>query len=163
MRASRIGLSCRLLFAFFAIIAAPSLAAAQDMPPILAPLAPAAVASNPTPPVPSAQAVIPPAVVEPGARVDKHAGTDHPANPHHEAKAAARQNARFTALTKRLAAHAHPVTHRVAVRGPEPALPPGAVVPPPGYYPTGPYERLVYGGPPRGPYGGWGGYWERYR
>ncbi len=67
---------------------------------------------------------------------------------------------------KRLAAaRAHPtVTHRVAVREPEPSFPPGAAVPPPPpYYGPGPYQRLVYGGPPPGIYGGWGGgYRGRY-
>jgi hypothetical protein len=57
-------------------------------------------------------------------------------------------------LLKRLAAHRetlhHETVHRVVVR--EPDLSPGTVVPPPGYYPSGPYyQRLVYAGP----YGGW--------
>jgi hypothetical protein len=45
---------------------------------------------------------------------------------------------------------------------PEPNLPPGTVVPPPGYYEPGFREHLVYGGPPPSPYGGWGGYRGRY-
>jgi hypothetical protein len=48
--------------------------------------------------------------------------------------------------------------HIVAARMLEPSLPPGMPVPPPGYYGPGPYQRLVYGGPPPSLYGGWGGY-----
>jgi hypothetical protein len=77
-------------------------------------------------------------------------------------------NAQFTALVKHLAAaHSHVVTHHiVAARVIEPGLPPGTPVPPPGYfgpgYGPGPYQRLVYGGPPPGVYGGWGGYRGRW-
>jgi hypothetical protein len=45
---------------------------------------------------------------------------------------------------------------------PEPTIPLGTAVPPPGYFGPPPRERLVYGGPPPGLYGGWGGYRGRY-
>ena len=132
---------------------------AQDMPPILAPLAPPVAAPAPMPASPSAQAIIPPvAVVAPlKPSVKPHvASAAHPATAHHRAK--------FAALMKRLtAARAQAATHRVALRQSEPSLPPpGTIVPPPGYYASGPRERLVYGGPPPGVYGGWGGYRGRY-
>jgi hypothetical protein len=165
MQLSPTGLAFRLLFALLAIVTVPGIAAAQDMPPILAPLASAA--ETPVPASPSGQAVIPPiAVVPPVAPVSKKqlVAADHLTKSHRDAKSAARQEVKFAALTRRLStAHAHPAAHRVAVRVPEPALQPGMVVPAPGYYPPGgPYEHLVYGGAPRGLYGGWGGYRGRY-
>jgi hypothetical protein len=164
MRSSSYGFSYSLLFAFLAITAVPGIAAAQDMPPILAP--PAAAKPDPGPPL--AAVVTPPAVVAspvaPAAKV--HTAVAAPAaKPPHEAKASAHHDAKFAALIKRLAvAHAHPATHRVAVASPNPVPPaPGTVVPPPGYFPpAGPYQRLVYGGPPPAFYRGWGGYRGRY-
>jgi len=174
MQRSRAGFSYPLLFALSAIIASPEIARAQDMPPIWTPLAPPPAAAAP-PPVaatpasvpPSAAAVVSPAVTVPSAlpTVKKQvAAAGRPAKPRHAAKASARQEAKFAALTKRLTAvHAHPATRHVAVRAPEPTPPRGMIVPPPGYYyPPPPYEQLVYGGPPRGLYGGWGGYRGRY-
>lgn len=158
MQESRSGFSCRLLFASLAIIALTGVAEAQDMPPILAPLAPEAMAPSPPLASPSAEAVIShPAIVHPAAPATKthvvHA--DRPAKAHHAAK--------FAALIKRLAARPRPTIHHVALKQPEPPpLPPGTVVPDPSYYPPGSYERLVYGVPPRGLYGGWGGYRGRY-
>jgi hypothetical protein len=147
-----------IFFALLAIAVVPELAAAQDMPPILAPPAPAVMAT-PVPASPSAEAVIPPAMVAPPAATvgKKHvAAADHRLRVRHEAKTAA--------VKKRLtAAHARTTTHHiVAFRAPERTLPAGMVVPPPGYYAPGPYERLVYGGPPRGLYNGWAGYRGRY-
>jgi hypothetical protein len=164
MRSSSYGFSYSLLFAFLAITAVPGIAAAQDMPPILAP--PAAAMPDPGPP--SAVAATPPAVaaapLAPAVKV--HTAIAAPAaKPSHETKAAVHHDAKFAALIKRLAAaHAHPATHHVAAASPNPGLPaPGTVVPPPGYFPsTGPYQRLVYGGPPPRFYGGWGGYRGRY-
>jgi len=167
MQLSPIGFSLWLLLALLAIVAVPGIAAAQDMPPILAPLAPPSEAATSVPASPSAEAVIPPvAVVPPAAPVSKKqlVVADHLTKSHRDAKSAARQEVKFAALTKRLTAgHAHPATQRVvAVRVPELALQPGMVVPAPGYYPPSPYEHLVYGGPPRGLYGAWGGYRGRY-
>jgi hypothetical protein len=154
MRGSRSGFALALLFAFL-VIGVPGIAAAQDMPPILAPLAAApTLAPKPEPASPSAEAVIAPAAQTPMVKpVEKPhvAATAHPPVAHH--------NAKFAALVKHLTtAHPRAVTHHVAVRMPEPGLPPGIPVPPPGYYEPGPYQRLVYGGPPPGLYGGWGGY-----
>jgi hypothetical protein len=154
--------SLSLLLAVSAIIWIPNSSRAQDMPPILAPIAPPTpAAQNAAPASPSAEAVIPPAVAAaPPASASKQrvALTDQPKVAQKAAKAAAMKH-KFAALMKKLApAHVHPVTHRVAIDEPPPGFPPGALVPPPGYYPPGPRERLVYGGPPRGPYGGWGGY-----
>src|SRR5580704_4987475 len=113
MQFSPVGFSSRLLFALLAIVAVRSIAAAQDMPPILAPLAPSAAATS-GPASPSGQAVIPPiAVVPPAAPVSKKQliAADHLTKSHRDAKSAARQEAKFAALTKRLsAAHAHPAT-----------------------------------------------------
>jgi hypothetical protein len=72
------------LFAVLAIIAVPHGAAAQDMPPILAPLA-APISSNSSAGFrstsPSAEAIIPPAVVCPTGCADKQehvvAAVDH--------------------------------------------------------------------------------------
>jgi hypothetical protein len=170
MQGSRKGFASPLLFAFLTV-GASGIAAAQDMPPILAPLAAApAVAPKQAPITPSAEAVIPPAVLAPAVKpVDTPhvVALAHPPTAHH--------NAKFSALVKHLttahsrlethhAAAPHHIaeTHRVAARVIEPSLPPGVPVPPPGYYEPGygpgPYQRLVYGGPPPGPYGGWGGY-----
>src|SRR5258708_725345 len=61
MQQLRAGFSLGLLFALVAI-GSSGIARAQDMPPILAPLAPAAaVAASPPSTAPSAQAAIPPA------------------------------------------------------------------------------------------------------
>jgi hypothetical protein len=164
MRGSRSGFALALLFAFLAI-GATRIAAAQDMPPILAPLATApatpAVAPKPQPASPSAEATIPPAPQAPIVKpIEKPhvAATTRPLVTHN--------NAKFAALVKHLttthqhapASHHVAETHRVATRVIEPSLPPGMPVPPPGYYGPGPYQRLVYGGPPPGLYGGWGGY-----
>jgi hypothetical protein len=165
MRSSSHGFSYSLLFAFLAITAAPGMAAAQDMPPILAP--PAVAKPDPSPPL-AAATVMPPAVVAapvaPAAKPHTVAVAP-PAKAAHEAKATAHHDAKFSALIRRLAAaHAHPARHHVSVASPDPVVPaPGTVVPPPGYFPpAGPYQRLVYGGPPPGVYGGWGGYRGRY-
>ena len=152
------------------------------MPPILSPPmpAPAAQAVQAAPPpaaavTPSAEAVLPPAL-PPVAAVTtppKPAAKPSAAKPHIAAAKPApviHHHAKFAALMKRLSntPHPQPVTHHVAVAGPAPmpAMPPGAVMPPPpGYYGPRPvpYERLVYGGPPvGGPYGGWGGYRGRF-
>jgi hypothetical protein len=173
MQGSRSGFALALLFAFL-VVRAPGIAAAQDMPPILAPLAAApttpTVAPKPAPITPSAEAVIPPAA---SASVAKPVDKPHVVAIAHPP--VAHQNTKFTALVKHLTtAHSHvethhaaaphhiAETHRVAARVIEPSLPPGMPVPPPGYYEPGyspgPYQRLVYGGPPPGLYGGWGGY-----
>ncbi len=166
MQRSPIGFPLRLLFALLAI-GLPGVAAAQDMPPVLAPLATPPAASPSPPPAPVATAVIPPArvvVASPvTAKKPRIVAAVHPAPTHHRVKIAA--------LNKRLAvAHEHAAIHHVALRRseprfprmaaavPEPGIPYGTVVPPPGYYAPGPRERLVYGGPPPGIYGGWGGY-----
>jgi len=109
---------------------------------------------------PSAQAVIPPASTTAQSSLEKRpaiAAIEHPAPPRRHVTTAAEKN-RFAALMRKLVsahhetAH-HETVHRVVVR--EPDLPPGTVVPPPGYYPLGPYyQRLVYAGP----YRGWGGF-----
>ena len=84
------------------------------------------------------------------------AAAKHPTATHHAAGVTAKK---FAALTRRLtAAHPHPAVAHVSARV---AASPGVVVPLPDYYPPGPYRRLVYGGPPPGPYG-WGGYRGRY-
>jgi hypothetical protein len=186
MRRSRHGFSLPLLFALLAL-GAPGIAAAQDMPPILAPLAQPPEASpkpTPAPITPSAEATIPPAVPAAPpvpAKKEHAAAVTHPTTVHHAAKPAAVKT-RFAALMKRLAAaHAHSAPQHVALRQPEPSWaqaavvpepgfpPPGTVMPPPGYsgyygpgYSPGPRERLVYGGPPPGVYGGWVGYRGRY-
>jgi hypothetical protein len=167
MWGSRGDFALALLFALLAI-SAPGIVAAQDMPPILAPLATApatpAVVPKPGPASPSAEVAIPPAASAPAASpVEK---------PHVVALThapVAQQNTRFTSLVKHLtAAHARAESHRVAARVVEPSLPPGMPVPPPSYYQPGygpgPYQRLVYGGPPPGLYGGWGyrGRWSYY-
>jgi len=154
MQRSPIGFSSII---FFAILAIPlsGIAAAQDMPPILAPPAPApAVSSLPAPSSPAATAIIPPAAPAKKAQV---ATAVRPAR--HPVKSAAVKKRLAAAHTQ---AHAQTVTHHVAFRQPEPSLPAGMVVPPPGYYAPAPRERLVYGGPPPGLYGGWGGYRGRY-
>jgi hypothetical protein len=168
MRGSRSGFALALLFAFLAI-GVPGIATAQDMPPVLAPLATApatpAIAPKPaTPAAPSAEIAIPPAPAPIAKPVEKShvAAAMHSPVAHH--------NAKFTALVKHLTTvHSHAVTHHlVAARMPEsgPGLPPGMPVPPPSYYGPGygpgPYQRLVYGGPPPGLYGGWGGYRGRW-
>jgi hypothetical protein len=154
-----------------AIISVSGAAAAQDMPPILAPLTPPAKAApDPAPAAPSAEAVIPPTapVAPPVARPavppkPQHAAAAaHPTPAHRNAKPAVVKS-KFAALMKQLGSppRGHRTVHRVASRKPEPSLPPGMVVPPPGDYAPPPYQRLVYGGPP-GAYGGWGGYRGRY-
>jgi hypothetical protein len=161
MQGSRQGFPYRLFFALLAIILGSGAAAAQDMPPILAPLALPPTAAAPVPASPSAQAAVPPVTRAPiaippatvaSSAVKPHATADHSAKPHHIAKA--------TVAKKHLAAvYSRAASHRVAVSAPAPQLPPGMAVPPPGYYDgPGPYQRLVYGGPPPGMYGGWGGY-----
>ena len=166
MRGSRASFSSTLLFALLAITVLPRLAGAQDMPPILAPLAaPHAAVSAPPVQTPIAEATIPPAVVAPNPApppvpVRKQAAAVHAAKPHHDAKAVARHGAKFATLMKRFAKpHPRRGSRAVAARAPEAdrLLPPGAVAPPPAYYPPPPYQRLVYGGP-SGPYGGWGGF-----
>ena len=127
------------------------------MPPILAPPAPQ---PTPAPASPSAQAVIPPAA----APKPQIANVVHPSSgavASHRVETATEKR-KFATLLKRLAAAHRETAHheavrRVAVHETVPGLPPGAMVPPPAYYPPGPYQRLVYGGP----YaygGGWGGY-----
>jgi hypothetical protein len=159
MQGSRTGFYCRILFAVCAIIGVSRVAGAQDMPPILPLLTPpAAAAPAPTPPV--AEAVIPPAVVAAPAApaVRTHAAANHPAKAHHVAKSGAEKKRLAVAALHRHQSATHPASHRVALRTPAPALPPGMAMPPPGYDPPpGPYERFVQVGPPRGAYG-WGGY-----
>jgi len=167
MQGSREGLPLSLLFAFLAISAGPAAAVAQDMPPILAPLAPAAVApANPALTSPSAEAVIPPAAPIPmaaPAKPEHVAAVKHPATVHHSGKSRAVKT-KFAALMKRLTPAYHArrfVTHVAATREREPSLPPGTLIPPPGYFSPPPHEHLVYGGPPPG-YPGWGPYRGRY-
>jgi len=176
MQASRSGFLWPLFFAYLVITGVSATAAlAQDMPPILAPPAPAQPAAPvaPAPASPSAEVAIPPAVPPAPAtpvKPEHTASADHPAVPQHNAKPASIKS-KFAALTKRLTtvAHAHRTVTHVAVREsqpqlqPQPVFPPGAPVPPPGYFPPGPYQpspyqQLVYGGPPRPIYGGWGRY-----
>jgi hypothetical protein len=170
MRGSRGGFLSPLLFASLAIIAVPAAAAsAQDMPPILAPPVQPVMPAPPASVSPSAEAVIPPAPAVPPAapaKQDRAASVNHPTAAHHIAKSAAIKN-KFAALTKRLTttAHAHRNVSHVAVSEPppRPVFPPGAPVPPPGYFPPspyqpGPYQQLVYGGPPRPFHAGWGRY-----
>jgi hypothetical protein len=156
MEGTRNGFIYGLLIAPFVVLLCGT-ATAQDMPPILVPLAPApVVAPNPPPaPVsPTAEAVLPPApIAAPVKPVEKPqiAAVPHAPAVHH--------HVRVASVKKRLAAPRHivHVEHRVAARAPEPALPPGMPVPPPGYYGPGPYRHLVYAGPPPpGFYGGWG-------
>jgi hypothetical protein len=158
MQGSCNSFSLKFSFAVLAIIVTPAIAAAQDMPPILAPpVAPVAASAPPPMPVsPSAEAVIPPAAVGSAAPIGK---------PHVAAALPTHHSAKPVATKKHLAAaRAHAATHRVALGAPERNFVPGTAVPPPGYYSPGPYQRLVYGGPPFGPYGGgWGGYRGRYR
>ena len=140
---------------------ASGVAGAQDMPPILAPVTPAPVVSPS--PSPSAEAVIPPAPVATPTAPARVAPPITPTRKAHVAtvvrRAPSHHRAAWAALTKRLAtARAHATTRHVALREPEPSFPPGTVVPPPSYYGPGPYQQLVYGGPPRGIYGGWGRY-----
>jgi hypothetical protein len=146
MEGTRNGFICGVLIAAF-IVTLCGTAAAQDMPPILAPLAPAPVVAPAPPSVPvspSAEAVLPPA-----AEKAQVAAVPHALAAHHHAK---------VALAKKQPLPHHIVSgeHRVAVRPPEPALPTGMPMPPPGYYGPGPYRHLVYAGPPPGFYGGWG-------
>jgi hypothetical protein len=173
MQGSPKSFSSALLFAVLGVTVVPGMAAAQDMPPILAPLATPAVSSNQTPPAsssptqtpPSAEASIPPALAARPAAPPKQehvAAADHSTVTHHGAKSPAIKS-KFAALTRRLtAAHAREVSHHVALRQFEPSFPQGTVMPPPGYYGPDARERLVYGGPPPGLYGGWGGYRGRY-
>jgi hypothetical protein len=167
MQWSRKSFLLSLFFAFSVIIVIPAVAVAQDMPPILAPLAPPAAPATPAPASPSAEAVIPPATVAPPAEPAKkeHVATANRLGASHRATKPTLAK-KFAALTKRLtthgAAHEHGTAYHVAVNEPVSGPPPGAPFPPPGYYPPGPYEHLVYGGPPIGPYGGWGGYRGRY-
>jgi translation initiation factor IF-2 len=156
MQKSRSGFAWGLLFAVFTIVVSAA-AAAQDMPPILAPLTPAPMAAPVPPPAsPSAEATISPspaaAPAKPAEQPHIAAAAPHAAPTHHRAK--------FAALPKRAATSHHPRGNdrRMAARRPAPALPPGMMVPPPGYYGPGPYRHLVYAGPPPGFYGGWGGY-----
>src|SRR5215469_2105689 len=160
MEETRNGFICRVLIAAFSV-ALCGTAAAQDMPPILVPLAPApAVAPTPPPPAPispSAEAVVPPAPIvapiKPAERPQIAAVQHSPAARHH---------AKVALAKKRPAAPRHVVAveHRFAARSPQPSLPAGMPVPPPGYYDPGygpgPYRHLVYAGPPPGFYGGWG-------
>lgn len=159
MQRAHSGFIVSMLFAFSEILA-PRLVAAQDMPPILAPVdppAPAApVASSAAPP--SAEAVIPRPVATPAKKPQvATAGHAEPSS-HHAATAA--EGKKFAALLKRLAQPHREVAHRetvrrvVVVHETRPDLPPGTVVPGPSYYPPGSdYQRLVYAGP----YRGWGG------
>jgi hypothetical protein len=112
----------------------------------------------PAPTSPSAEAIIPPAVVAAPtapAPAGHAASAVPPARPAHGVKSAA-------AKKKLALARLRAAVHRVALARLEPPVPMGAVVPPPGYYPPGPYARFVYGGPPRGLYGGWSGYRGHY-
>lgn len=159
MRCSRSSVISSVFFAFL-VIGAPQLASAQDMPPILAPPVPAP-APQPAPAPPSAQAIIPPAAA-PKPQIANVVHPNSSAAMSHRTETVAEKR-KFAALLKRLAAahresaH-HEAVRRVAVHEVVPGLPPGAMVPPPAYYPPGPYQRLVYGGP----YGGWGGYRRPY-
>ena len=158
MQHLRAGFTLGLFFALLAI-GIPRIAAAQDMPPILAPLAlPPVVSSQPTATSPSAVATIVPAPVAAPVTPAKKthvAAVVRPVTTHRHAKSESAKK-RFAA------AHALAATHRVALKQSAPSFPPGSIVPPPGYYGPGPRERLVYGGPPPGIYGGWGGYRGRY-
>lgn len=157
MKGTRKSFVFGLLIAVF-VFAFGDRVAAQDMPPILAPLVPAPVVAPvpaPIPVPPSAEAVLPPApVIVPIKPVEKPqiAAVRHAPAVH--------RHARVTLIKKRSAAphHVASVDRRVAARPPAPVLSPGMPVPPPGYYGPGPYRHLVYAGPPPGFYGGWGGY-----
>jgi hypothetical protein len=163
MQDSRRSFASALLIAVLAI-AGSHAARAQDMPPIFAPLAPTTPPAAPAvaPAVsPSAEAAIPPAppsAFTAPARQEHTASAGH-ATAHHNAKPASIKN-RFAALTRRLTggAHTHRSVSHVVNSEPQPVFPPGAPIPPPGYFPPSPYRQLVYGGPPRPPFGGWGRY-----
>ena len=157
MQGSLSSFASALLIAILAIMG-PHAAEGQDMPPILAPLAPPtppAATATPAPVAPSGEAVIP-SVTPPAKHI---ASTDHPATARRNAKSASIKN-KFAALTRRLTAagHARRKVSHVVARAPQPAFPPGAPVPPPGYFPPSPYRQLVYGGPPVPIYGGWNRY-----
>jgi len=161
MRRSQSGFIVSVLFAFLAILAA-RLAMAQDMPPILAPLDPP-TAPAPATASPSAEAVIPPAAVVP-AKKPQVAAVKPPESPSHHVATAAEKK-KFAALLRRLAQAHHETAHRTTVRRvvvvheTRPDLPPGTILPAPGYYPSGPYyQRLVYAGP----YRGWDGFRRPY-
>jgi hypothetical protein len=111
--------------------------AEATIPPVFTP--------KPAPVVSLAEAVLQSAPPQPKPAIVT-AAAHHP-QPHHTAK--------FSALTKRLAT-AHSRAPKTAG-----AIPPRTPVPPPGFFETGPYQRLVYGAPPSGPYGNWG-YREPY-
>jgi hypothetical protein len=169
MRGSRGGFALALLFAFL-VIGAPDIVAAQDMPPVLAPLAasptPPTAAPQPTAVAPSAEAAIPPAApasIATPAEKPHITAAGHSPIAHH--------NAKFVALVRHLTtAHPHTAAHHIVVKETErslpprmpPGMPPGMPVPPPGYYGPGygpgPYQRLVYAGPPPNLYEGWAGY-----
>lgn len=161
------GLAGAILFAY-SVIGGAELAAAQDMPAILAPPAAPLVAPKPDPAAPMAEAAVPPAspptaaIVAPPPRPLKKpqvaAATGHQPTAHHRAK--------FAVLMKRLTAARGRAAHeaarrRVALRQVEPNFPPSPMPPPPGYYPPSFRQHLVYGGPPPGFYP-FGAYRERY-
>jgi hypothetical protein len=176
MQGSRQSFFLTLCFALLAIIAAPAIVAAQDMPPILAPPTAEATPAKQAPVPPSAEISALPAVRAPAAAAPAqaraaalaHARAAAPAHLRRLASAADRaalkhQSAKLATITKRLAAARTRIAAlHAALRHPDPPLSPGTVVAPPGYFAPGPYERLVYGGSPRAPYGGWGRYGGRY-
>jgi hypothetical protein len=177
MQRSRAGFSLALFFASLAIWL-PGVAAAQDMPPVLAPSPPSPVAApNPTPsPAPRVTATVPRAAAAIAPLPPKKpavVAATHPAPVHRTIKTASLTR-RPPAGRDRLADRGHTAVQHVALRRseprsrfvvgapPEPTIPLGTVVPPPGYFGPPLRERLVYGGPPPGIYGGWGGYRGRY-
>jgi hypothetical protein len=158
---SRAGVILSVFFALL-VMGMPRLASAQDMPPIFAPRAPVPAPQTPqATAAPAAQAVIPPrataSAATPTRPPQQAVAAPHPAAASHRVATAAEKR-KFAALLHQLAASHRAAAHhenasRVLVHVPGQDLPPGAM-PPPSYYPPGPYQRLVYGGP----YSGWGGY-----
>lgn len=153
------GFAFKLLFASL-VVGALGVAAAKGVAPIAASFVGTPPAAEPKlAPVitPTAEAAIPPAVAAPQPKAADKPVTiaDKSATISAAARHPARHAARFSSLMKRLAtARAHTAKTPVAV-------PPRTPMPPPGFAETGPYQRLVYGGPPPGPFGGWG-YRDRY-
>lgn len=158
------GFAFKLLFASL-VVGALGAAAAKGVAPIAAAFVGPPPAAEPklTPVItPTAEAAIPPAVASPKAAnkpvtiPDKPVTVaDKPVTVGAAARRPARHAARFSSLMKRLT-----TTRTHAVKTPV-AAPPRTPMPPPGFAETGPYQRLVYGGPPPGPFGGWG-YRDRY-
>jgi len=166
MRRPRFCFILSIFFALLAIVAARPLAA-QDMPPIFGTPEQPAESAKPAPAMPSQVSASAPAVIPPAATAALAAPVEKPTvavighlAPPRRHVATPAEKKKFAALTKRLVpTHRetlhHEVARRVVAHETRPDLPPpGMVVPPPGYYPPGPYSHLVYGGP----YHGWGGF-----